>query len=297
MIPVAPGGLTNARLRSGTARAPCSATETRRQGAGWSGPPLPAVPRGGPGRRIRDAPAACRRQRLRGPAAGRRRGAVTRPRRRGLRRRVAARRGHPLRMESAFGTCFEDVRVHTDDRASRSAESVGANAYTVGSDVVFKSGQYNPGSAVGPADARPRARARGPAVPGPRGRQSDAGGGIRLSSPSDRFEQAAEATADEVVTCPGPARDGARGRGGAGRLRCAHWGRADRPGRAALPVIAIASDPARAARSPGRSQRSAVATGAQISPSRIAYATACVRLRSSRRDVMSWMMFLTVRSE
>ena len=47
-------------------------------------------------------------------------------------------------MESAFGQSFEGVRVHTDDRASKSAESVGANAYTVGSDVVFKSGQYDP---------------------------------------------------------------------------------------------------------------------------------------------------------
>ena len=43
-------------------------------------------------------------------------------------------------MESAFGTSFEDVRVHTDAQASKSAESVGANAYTVGSDVVFRSG-------------------------------------------------------------------------------------------------------------------------------------------------------------
>ena len=29
---------------------------------------------------------------------------------------------------------------------------------------------------------------------------SDAGGGIRLSSPSDRFEQAAEQTADQVMS-------------------------------------------------------------------------------------------------
>ena len=120
---------------------------------------------------------------------------------------VGSGRGSPLdpgtrsAMESSFGTSFEQVRVHTDDRASRSAESVGANAYTVGSDVVFKSGQYNPGSAVGQRTlahelAHVVQQSQGP-VDG-----SDAGGGIRLSSPSDRFEQAAEATADQVVRAP-----------------------------------------------------------------------------------------------
>jgi hypothetical protein len=101
-------------------------------------------------------------------------------------------------MESAFGTSFEQVRVHTDDRASRSAESVGANAYTVGSDVVFKSGQFNRSTPTGQRTlghelAHVVQQSQGP-VDG-----SDATGGIRLSSPSDRFEQAAEETADNVV--------------------------------------------------------------------------------------------------
>jgi hypothetical protein len=102
-------------------------------------------------------------------------------------------------MESAFGASFGDVRVHTDDRASKSAESVGANAYTVGSDVVFRSGQFNPSSATGQRTlahelAHVVQQSQGP-VDG-----SDAAGGIRLSSPSDRFEQAAEETADEVTS-------------------------------------------------------------------------------------------------
>ncbi len=101
-------------------------------------------------------------------------------------------------MESAFGASFEDVRVHTGGQASRSAESVGANAYTVGSDVVFKEGQYNPGSADGQKTiahelAHVVQQSRGP-VDG-----SDAPGGIRVSDPSDRFEQAAEQTAGEVM--------------------------------------------------------------------------------------------------
>jgi hypothetical protein len=102
-------------------------------------------------------------------------------------------------MEGAFGASFEGVRVHTDERASRSAESVGASAYTVGSDVVFRSGQYNPSTPTGQRTiahelAHVVQQSQGP-VDG-----TDAGGGIKLSSPSDRFEQAAEETADQVMS-------------------------------------------------------------------------------------------------
>ncbi len=101
-------------------------------------------------------------------------------------------------MESAFGQSFEDVRIHTDDRASKSAESVGANAYTVGSDVVFKSGQYDPASSGGQRTLAHELshvvqQSRGP-VDG-----SEAPGGIRVSDPSDRFERAADQTADTVM--------------------------------------------------------------------------------------------------
>ena len=102
-------------------------------------------------------------------------------------------------MESAFGTSFDDVRVHTDDQASRSAESVGANAYTVGSDVVFKAGQYDPGSSAGQRTIAHELshvvqQSQGP-VDG-----SESAGGIRISDPSDRFEQAADQTAGEIMT-------------------------------------------------------------------------------------------------
>ncbi len=101
-------------------------------------------------------------------------------------------------MESAFGASFGDVRVHTGGEASKSAESVGANAYTVGSDVVFKDGQYDPGSATGQRTlahelAHVVQQSRGP-VDG-----TDAPGGIKVSDPSDRYEQAAEQTAGEVM--------------------------------------------------------------------------------------------------
>jgi Domain of unknown function (DUF4157) len=101
-------------------------------------------------------------------------------------------------MESAFGRSFGDVRVHTGEQASRSAEAVGANAYTVGTDVVFKSGHYDPGTPTGQRTLAHELthvvqQSQGP-VDG-----SDAPGGIRLSDPSDRFERAADDNADHVL--------------------------------------------------------------------------------------------------
>jgi hypothetical protein len=44
---------------------------------------------------------------------------------------------------------FGDVRVHTGDRAAASAKAVGAAAYTVGRDIVFDTGQFQPASPDG----------------------------------------------------------------------------------------------------------------------------------------------------
>ena len=54
-------------------------------------------------------------------------------------------------MESHFGHDFGSVRIHDDATAAKSAESVGAPAYTVGRDVVFGEGQYVPGTPAGRA--------------------------------------------------------------------------------------------------------------------------------------------------
>jgi hypothetical protein len=52
-------------------------------------------------------------------------------------------------MEPRFGYDFSHVRIHTDERAARSAGAVNALAYTVGQDVVFGTGRYAPGTAEG----------------------------------------------------------------------------------------------------------------------------------------------------
>jgi Domain of unknown function (DUF4157) len=63
--------------------------------------------------------------------------------------------GQPLdaatreRLEPRFGHSFEDVRVFADERAAESAEALGANAFAVGSDIVFAAGRYDPHSSTG----------------------------------------------------------------------------------------------------------------------------------------------------
>lgn len=51
--------------------------------------------------------------------------------------------------ESRFGHDFSQVRVHTGARAERSAKELGARAYTVGRDVVFGAGEFEPATRGG----------------------------------------------------------------------------------------------------------------------------------------------------
>jgi hypothetical protein len=96
-------------------------------------------------------------------------------------------------MEGAFGDRFDDVRVHTGAQASRSAEAIGANAYTVGNDIVVRDGHMSQKTVAHELE-HVRQQKAGP-VDG-----TDAPGGIRLSDPSDRFERSAAATADQVMS-------------------------------------------------------------------------------------------------
>jgi hypothetical protein len=98
-------------------------------------------------------------------------------------------------MEARFGADFSDVRVHTDAAARASAAQLGAAAYTSGSHIV-----------AGPAGIDRHTLAhelthvlqqRSGPVAG-----TDRGDGLRVSDPSDRFEQEAETTARRVLSGP-----------------------------------------------------------------------------------------------
>ncbi len=51
--------------------------------------------------------------------------------------------------EPRFGRDFSNVRVHTNERAARTAQTINARAFTLGSDVVFGAGQYSPSTISG----------------------------------------------------------------------------------------------------------------------------------------------------
>ena len=52
-------------------------------------------------------------------------------------------------MESRFGTDFTKVKIHTDSQATQMNQELNAKAFTVGSDIYFNQGQYNPASTGG----------------------------------------------------------------------------------------------------------------------------------------------------
>jgi hypothetical protein len=104
-------------------------------------------------------------------------------------------------MEARLGADFGDVRVHTDDRAHDSAQSVNAHAYTVGSNVVFQRDRYDPGSSEGRTmlahELTHVIQQRNGPVDG-----SPAVGGVRVSDPSDRFEREAASSAERAMSAP-----------------------------------------------------------------------------------------------
>jgi hypothetical protein len=117
---------------------------------------------------------------------------------------VIARPGKPLDppvqrdMEQALGHDFSDVRVHSDRQAQQSAHSVGASAYTVGSNVVLGQGASLSGTRGRELLAHELTHVvqqrKGPVSGTP------APGGIKISDPSDRFEREADRVGREVAS-------------------------------------------------------------------------------------------------
>jgi len=52
-------------------------------------------------------------------------------------------------LETGFGADFSSVRVHTDNTANNLSERIQAKAFTTGSDIFFRSGEYRPGTRGG----------------------------------------------------------------------------------------------------------------------------------------------------
>lgn len=107
--------------------------------------------------------------------------------------------GEPLegevlaQMESGFGHDFSRVRVHADADAARSARALGARAYTVGEDVVFGSGGYDPKGGAG------RERIAHELAHVVQQEQTVGTPARALSSPTDRSEAVARSAAARVA--------------------------------------------------------------------------------------------------
>jgi hypothetical protein len=65
--------------------------------------------------------------------------------------------GHSLdgsvkaQMEEAYGVSFSGVRVHTDAKAQELSGNLNARAFTIGNEIAFGAGEYQPGTLIGDA--------------------------------------------------------------------------------------------------------------------------------------------------
>lgn len=113
-------------------------------------------------------------------------------------------------MEQRLGAGFAGVRVHED--AGR-ARAMNANAYTVGEDIVFDAGRFDPGSVEGrhrlAHELAHVVQQRAGQVSG-----TPVGNGVNLSDPSDSHERAAHDAADRAMGGAPPAASAAAVSGG-----------------------------------------------------------------------------------
>lgn len=93
---------------------------------------------------------------------------------------------------SALGDSFADVRIHVDDHAAALSRAVSARAFTVGRDIFFGSGEYQPETADGRAllthELAHVVQQRGAPSSGP----------LQVSQPGDALEREADAASRGV---------------------------------------------------------------------------------------------------
>jgi hypothetical protein len=100
------------------------------------------------------------------------------------------------KFESSLGTDLSSVRVHTGATSADAAQAVGAKAYTVGQDIHFAAGHYDPSSTGGQHllahEVAHTVQQRG----GTPTRQNK----LEVSAPTDSFEHEADQAADAMVS-------------------------------------------------------------------------------------------------
>lgn len=122
----------------------------------------------------------------------------------GARIQAAGGRGSPLppglqrTLESNLDADLSAVRVHTDGEADHLSRAVDAVAFTTGPDIFFRHGAYDPDTPQGAQLLAHEATHAVQQAQGPVAGTTRADG-VSISDPSDRFEQAAEATAARIA--------------------------------------------------------------------------------------------------
>lgn len=103
-------------------------------------------------------------------------------------------------MEKGFGRSFSHVRIHDTPRAAASAEGIGAHAYTVGNNIAFNRGQYQPSTDNGRFLLAHELAHTVQQAGAPRAENT------RISQPGDRHETQANRAASAVTSgAPMPA--------------------------------------------------------------------------------------------
>jgi hypothetical protein len=93
---------------------------------------------------------------------------------------------------------FSNVNVHTGDKADSLSQQLQAKAFTVGNDIFFREGEYNPGSGEGQeliSHELTHVVQQGASPPNVQGKMT-------VNDPNDQFESEADKVANTVMNAP-----------------------------------------------------------------------------------------------
>jgi hypothetical protein len=113
------------------------------------------------------------------------------------------------KMEPKLGARLGDVRIHNDGESAQAAKGFGARAFTVGQDVHFNAGEFNPGTKEGDKlIAHELTHVVQGQKSGIQRKEDDGAGsaeagadakGVEVSDPNDEAEKEADETAEKVT--------------------------------------------------------------------------------------------------
>ncbi|MCD4752000.1 MAG: DUF4157 domain-containing protein [Anaerolineaceae bacterium] len=104
-------------------------------------------------------------------------------------------------METKFGKSLDDVKLHTDQPANTLSQQLGASAFTIGSDVFFREGKYDPGSTKG---QELLAHELTHVIQQREGKVNSGKPGLNVRPAGDEFEQEADSTAQSLASEASP---------------------------------------------------------------------------------------------